>query len=129
MILVSVVLFWACCSTCFAFAGTARELHGTVWKIMSWATDDEHVGFYDGCVYYITGDDYIGVYLLEDSFYREYEHFGFGAGVLPERLVNYPGDVVFWGVVFPAAGIGTGMALPLAVPACLVLKTTGWVPY
>jgi hypothetical protein len=99
-----------------------------VWKIISWATNDEHIGFYERRCYYIVGEDLFSVTLLDDSFYRDYDRYGFGAGVIPERLVNYPGDIVFWGIINYRARIGTGTSLPLPVPAILVLKETGWEP-
>ncbi len=112
-----------------AFASdNGTGLHGTVWKIVSWATNDQYVGFYEGDIYYLTGHDYIGTYLLEDSFYRDYEYYSLGAGVVPERLVNYPGDLVFWGVLFCRYRIGMGEVMPLPVSAFLFQKEADWAP-
>jgi hypothetical protein len=115
-----------------AFAGCAVQgvtgLHGTVWKIISPVTNDEYVGFYDGAVYYLTGHDYIGQYPLSDSFYRDYDRASIASAVIPERLINYPGDVVVWGIMLHRTGTGYGFSLPLPSPALLSMQTAAWIP-
>jgi len=137
-----------CCCSCFAFgqpqaASSGREeapadvsayavpqngLHGTLWKMVSWATDDEYVGFYDGRIYYVLEGGYSSVDLLSDSFYRDYDLFSIGSAVIPEALINYPGDVVVWGLFLHSPAIGFGYALPLPVPALLLLHAIDWQP-
>jgi len=113
-----------------AAAGAAPQngLHGTLWKIVSWATDDEYVGFYDGRIYYVVEGGYSSLDLLSDSFYRDYDIFSFGSAVIPEQLINYPGDVVVWGLFLHSPAIGCGYALPLPVQALLLLRAADWQP-
>jgi len=103
-------------------------LSGTLWKIVSWATDDEYAGFYNGRIYYVVEGGYSSVDLLEDSFYRDYASFSIGSGVIPERLINFPGDVVIWGILLHRPAIGIGYALPLPAPALLFLHNDSWRP-
>ena len=48
--------------------GTQTGLHGTLWKIISWATNDEHAGFYNGEVYYVVRGDYYSTDVLARFF-------------------------------------------------------------
>ena len=109
--------------------GTQTGLHGTLWKIISWATNDEHAGFYNGEVYYVVRGDYFSTDVLADSFYREYDRCCIACAVVPEKLINYAGDAVLWGCMDPRLGIGIGFSLPLPVRALLVMVESDWNPY
>lgn len=111
-----------------AAAELSGSLHGTLWKICSWATNDEYVGFHAGDVYYVVLGGYSSVDLLTDGFYRDYDRCSIGCGAVPERLINYAGDVIVWGLFFHRPPAGIGFSLPLPVPALLVLRSDSWHP-
>lgn len=129
---VKTALLFLTLTGCLAVSSPAHTapdgLQGTLWKIRSWATNDEYVGFYDGDVYYVVLGGYSSVDLLEDGFYREYDHCSIACGVVPERLINYAGDVVVWGIFLHRPPVGIGFALPLPVPALLRLRSDSWHP-
>ena len=108
--------------------GTQTGLNGTLWKIISWATNDEHAAFYNGKVYYVVQGDYYSVDMLEDSFYREYDRYSIASAAVPERFINYPGDIVLWGILNSRIGLGFGFSLPLPARALLVLVEREWNP-
>lgn len=103
-------------------------LSGTLWKIVSWPANDEYVGFYEGAVYYVVEGGYSSVDKLTDSFYRDYDYFSIGCAVIPEQLINYPGDVVVWGMLLHSPAIGFGFCLPLPARALLLLQDSEWEP-